>query len=61
MIELIPKPSPRSFVAVIGSRNTMNDSVTDTTTKETTFYIHTCFDEASSTETNVVSNNFLME
>ena len=36
-------------------------SVTDTTTKETTFYIHTCFDEASSTETNVVSNNFLME
>ena len=36
-------------------------SVTDTTTKETTFYIHTCFDEASATETNVVSNNFLME
>ena len=35
--------------------------VKDATSGETTFYIHTCFDEAGASETNVVSNNFLME
>ena len=35
--------------------------VKDATSGETTFYIHTCFDEAGASDTNVVSNSFLME
>ena len=35
--------------------------VKDATSGETTFYVHTCFDEAKGTDKNVVTNSFVME